>query len=402
VGAYSSVVSDAESGARTFLIADVRGYSRYTERHGDEAAARLAGRFAELVAEGVEAHDGQVVEIRGDEALVVFTSARQAIRASVDLQEQFEEEAAFDDELPLHVGIGIDSGEAVQLPDGSYRGAALNVAARLCSRAHGGQILVSESTSRLAGRLNGVEYTDRGRVRLKNIPLPIHVLQVFPMREGSSSKRSELTVFGKSARGLGWKLGLAVVLIAAVTAGAVAYLTTGDTDPSTAAPGGDTTETQPPTELAENAGLDAIVPAELWSACQLQTVAEPTALQTAVCLPPDGTPDRWEISSYPDGAALEAAYEGELRRREDIERNQGKCNAFSWGGERQWMHGPDKPGGRTFCYFDGDDAVIVWTHERRGQPTHRDVLMIAREGGSDHARLTHWWKPWHHLIGKAN
>ena len=85
----------------------------------------------------------------------------------------------------------------------------------------------------------------------------------------------------------------------------------------------------------------------------------------------------------------------------ELEPNSGKCNAFSWGGERQWLHGPDKPGGRVFCYFDGNDAVAVWTHQRLGQPTHRDVLMIAREGGSDHAGLTSWWRPWHHLIGKA-
>jgi hypothetical protein len=112
-------------------------------------------------------------------------------------------------------------------------------------------------------------------------------------------------------------------------------------------------------------------------------------------------PDRWEISMYPDGGTLAAAYLGELRRREDLVRDEGKCNAFTWGGERQWLHGPDKPGGREFCYFDGNDAVIVWTHERLGQPTHRDILVIARESGSDHAGLTRWWRPWHHVIGKA-
>jgi len=63
--------------------------------------------------------------------------------------------------------------------------------------------------------------------------------------------------------------------------------------------------------------------------------------------------------------------------------------------------GRDKPGGRAFCYFDGNDAVIVWTHQRLGQLTHRDVLVTAREGGSDHVSLTRWWRPWHHLIGKA-
>jgi class 3 adenylate cyclase len=42
---------------RTFLIADVRGYTKYTQ-DGDEAAAMLASRFADLVREVVEARQG--------------------------------------------------------------------------------------------------------------------------------------------------------------------------------------------------------------------------------------------------------------------------------------------------------------------------------------------------------
>ena len=394
-------MDESNSAARTFLIADLRGYSRYTEQHGDEAAARLAARFTEIVTETSEAHDGQVVEFRGDEALVVFASARHAIRAAVDLQEEFDEDTAVNRDCALRVGIGIDSGEAVQLPDGTFRGAALNVAARLCGRAHAGQTLVSEATSRLAGRLNGIEYSDRGRVRLKNIPDPIHTLQVFPERRAPTASRWSAMFSGKPRTTLGWKLGLAVVLIAATTAAAVVYLTTNEHgEPGTAATGGGET-TQQQEALSPSAGLDAIVPAELWKDCHVQTIADPGALQTAVCLPADGLPDRWQISSYPNGKALEAAYASQLGSRTNITRNSGKCNAFVWGGERPWQHGPGKPGGRVFCYFDGDDAVVVWMHQRLGQPTHRDALVIAREGGSDHARLTHWWKPWHHLIGKA-
>ena len=51
----------------------------------------------------------------------------------LDLQGRFDEEAELDHEIPLRVGIGIDSGESVALDDGSFRGAALNVAARLCA-----------------------------------------------------------------------------------------------------------------------------------------------------------------------------------------------------------------------------------------------------------------------------
>jgi serine/threonine protein kinase len=41
-------------GVRTFLIADVRGYTKYTAEHGDEAAAKLASSFADIVRRVVE------------------------------------------------------------------------------------------------------------------------------------------------------------------------------------------------------------------------------------------------------------------------------------------------------------------------------------------------------------
>ncbi len=162
-------MNTGQPGVYTFLIADIRGYSRYTDEFGAEAAAGLTAQFVEVVTENVDMHGGKVVEIRGDEALAVFTSARQAIRCAVDLQTRFDEEADLDHDLPLRVGIGIDSGESVALEDGSFRGAALNVAARLCGRAHGGDVIVTEATYRLAGRMEGLTFSDRGRVHLKNI-----------------------------------------------------------------------------------------------------------------------------------------------------------------------------------------------------------------------------------------
>ena len=67
---------------RTFLIADVRGYTLFTQERGDEAAAKLAARFAGIAREVVEQHGGSVIELRGDEALAVFSSVRQAILAA--------------------------------------------------------------------------------------------------------------------------------------------------------------------------------------------------------------------------------------------------------------------------------------------------------------------------------
>jgi class 3 adenylate cyclase len=391
------VVMSEVGGVHTFVIADIRGYSRYTEECGDEAAAALSAKFAAIVDDDVGAHEGELVEMRGDEALVVFASARQAIRAAVDLQRQFQEAAAELD-VPLRVGIGIDSGEAVQLEDRSFRGAALNVAARLCGRASGGEVIISEATSRLAGRLGGLHYSDGGRVRLKNIPDPIHIYKVYSELDAQPSNRWIVMIFGKEHPALSWRLGAIVALIAAASAAAVVYLIAGEgAEPSVAASPSQAVQSEPvaATDLA------SVVPAAIWEACRVQTVPNPRADETAACVPATGIPDRWEISRYPNGLALLAAYRSELGKRADIKRGSGKCNAFVWGGENEWQHGVNKPGGRVFCYFDGNDAVIVWTHERRTQPTHRDILVIAREGGSDHPGLTRWWRPWHHQIGKA-
>src|SRR5918992_1287907 len=173
--AADTLTNDAH--IRTFLIADVRGYTVFTQEHGDEAAARLAGRFAAVARDGVEARGGSVVELRGDEALAVFDSARQAIRASVELQRRFVDETVADPSIPLAVGIGLDAGEAVAV-EGGYRGGALNLAARLCGIAAPAEILASPAVTHLARKVPGVASVDRGAVRLKGLADPVQVIRL--------------------------------------------------------------------------------------------------------------------------------------------------------------------------------------------------------------------------------
>jgi len=98
----------------------VRGYTTFTQSRGDEAAGRLASKFSEIAREGVEAHGGEMIELRGDEALAVFASAREALWAAVDLQLVFADEVEIDRALPLRVGEeGIDNHAAFS-PDGSH------------------------------------------------------------------------------------------------------------------------------------------------------------------------------------------------------------------------------------------------------------------------------------------
>jgi DNA-binding NarL/FixJ family response regulator/class 3 adenylate cyclase len=160
-----------------FLIADIRGYTSFTQRQGDAAAAGLAGLFAGMCRDVVSAHGGTLLELRGDEALCLFRSARAAIAAAVELQDDFVKRAVEDPETPLLVGIGLDVGEALPV-EGGYRGGALNLAARLCSQAGPGEILASKTVVHLAGNHQGVTYSDRGDVRLKGMRDPVPVVRV--------------------------------------------------------------------------------------------------------------------------------------------------------------------------------------------------------------------------------
>jgi DNA-binding NarL/FixJ family response regulator/class 3 adenylate cyclase len=171
------MVGESGGRVRAFLIADIRGFTRFTNDLGDEEASRLAARFSSRTRECVERREAELVEVRGDEALVVFDSVREAIRAAVELQQAYVAAEAGSDPLP--VGIGVDAGEAV-LADDDYHGAALNLAARLCSLAAAGEVLVSQEAAHLAGKVEGVRLEDRGSVRLKNLPDPVRVLRAAP------------------------------------------------------------------------------------------------------------------------------------------------------------------------------------------------------------------------------
>jgi len=215
------LTGEAEVVVRTFLIADVRGYTRFTQAHGDEEAGRLAARFAALVREAVTATGGEVVELRGDEALCVFPSARQALRAAVELQVRFRTQVEDQPVFPLGIGIGLDAGEAVPV-EGGYRGGALNLAARLCSLAAPGQILASETVTSLARKLEGVRFVERRKVRVKGLEKPVRVIEVIPEAELPPLP----AVPGPSARRRGLRLLVAgAVVLTAALAAAVFALT---------------------------------------------------------------------------------------------------------------------------------------------------------------------------------
>jgi adenylate cyclase len=85
------------------------------------------------------------------------------------------------------VRVGIHSGSAVTR-EGDWFGHGVNVAARLCSAAGGGEVLVSEAAWEAAGELPAVEVGERRLHWLKNVTEPVPA-RLASIRERSRRRR---------------------------------------------------------------------------------------------------------------------------------------------------------------------------------------------------------------------
>lgn len=175
-------VADPEPAAtalRTFLVAHVHGYARFTRERGDDAGSALARKLVGIARGVATESGGSFVELRRDEALCVFGSARGALRAAVELQRRLRSATEDGGRFPLAVGTGLDAGEATAT-EGGYWGGALNLAARLSAAAAPGVILATDTVANVAGPVEGLRLGAPRRVALEGFGDPVRAVEVIP------------------------------------------------------------------------------------------------------------------------------------------------------------------------------------------------------------------------------
>jgi adenylate cyclase len=139
----------------TMLFSDIRGYTAFSERVDPEVVVEMLNLYFQHQAEIVQHHGGDVDKYVGDQLLAVFQGENMvgdAVRAAIRIQEQTAELSREHPEWDLSLGIGINVGDVVMGAMGStdrmdytVLGDNVNLAARLCSHAGAGRILLSES-----------------------------------------------------------------------------------------------------------------------------------------------------------------------------------------------------------------------------------------------------------------
>ena len=175
-------MGDLPSGTVTFLFTDIEGSTKLAQSLADKWEA-LRARHHEILKSTIEANNGYVFQIVGDEFCASFHTAGEAICAAAQAQiDLFNEDWG---DLPLKVRMGISTGTAEGSTDtdhsGGYKGyTALARVNRLMSAGHGGQVLISLATEELVrdNLPDDITLRDLGKKRLKGLFHPERTYQL--------------------------------------------------------------------------------------------------------------------------------------------------------------------------------------------------------------------------------
>jgi class 3 adenylate cyclase len=164
--ALAASFQPSAEGTLTIMFTDIEGFTPLLRSLDQEEAHELVHVHSWTVRECVQRKGGFEVKALGDGFMLVFTTARQALRCAVDIQRALTEYNREHPQRPLLVRMGINSGDTFRHGE-DYFGLAVTMAARVVAKARGGQILVTDISRDLAGPLDGVEYTPQGRFQMK-------------------------------------------------------------------------------------------------------------------------------------------------------------------------------------------------------------------------------------------
>lgn len=159
----------------TFLFTDMEGSTRLVQELGDDVFGEVLEQHERVLGAVWQAHGGRLFGTEGDACFVVFEDPGAALAAAAAAQRAVAAHR-WPGNASARVRIGVHSG-AGRVRNGDYWGVDVHYAARVCSAAHGGQVLVSEACR---ARATGVSATleDVGEYALKDFDVPRRLLHL--------------------------------------------------------------------------------------------------------------------------------------------------------------------------------------------------------------------------------
>jgi adenylate cyclase len=157
---------------RTFSFLDLCGFTSFTDAHGDQEAVAVLGHLRAVLRAEAENHGVRVTKWLGDGAMLSGVEPEPVVRCAALVRDVLQTDGR------LQLRGGVCEGKVIMFEGDDYIGAAVNVAARLCSRAVPGQLLVAGGTAEAVPE--ELAPVALGELTVPGVSSPIEVLALDP------------------------------------------------------------------------------------------------------------------------------------------------------------------------------------------------------------------------------
>ena len=167
------------------LFTDLIGSTAMYAKTGDAGAFRIVNDHFDVVRDIVARHEGAMVKTIGDAVMAVFVDPLKCFDAALELDESIRTISADGEPLRMRVGFHVGPCIAMRANDRiDYFGTTVNLAARLESLAHAGEITLAKEVAErpaIAARLSGLgARVTEETARVKGIADEVRVVRVSP------------------------------------------------------------------------------------------------------------------------------------------------------------------------------------------------------------------------------
>jgi TolB-like protein/class 3 adenylate cyclase len=196
------------------LFTDIVGYTSLMQR--DEQGAVEAIKKHRMILESqVKNHQGEIIEYFGDGSLCIFSSATEAVRCAMQIQNEMKAEPV----IPLRIGIHI--GE-IFFEDKRVMGDGVNLASRIQSLGEAGSVLFSKEIADKIRNHQEFKTESLGFFGLKNVDEPMEIFALsnpgitVPKKEKMSSRMPLGEAKIKHGNAYKWIGALLVIIVAII------------------------------------------------------------------------------------------------------------------------------------------------------------------------------------------
>lgn len=165
-----------DAGFRAIMFTDLKDSTRMTMLYGDAKALHLVHVHNALIRNCLNTCRGREIKHTGDGLMASFSSVPDAVECAVAVQKAFAAYNQKHSEAPLYVRVGVSAGEPIE-EHGDLFGKSVQLAARLCTRAEPGRILIDQVVLDQSSGKN-LPISDLGEVTLKGFDHAVRVYEI--------------------------------------------------------------------------------------------------------------------------------------------------------------------------------------------------------------------------------